>query len=74
MANVKLLFCGTEESKTNDSNLEVLASSNEVILFLSTESYESHICLDKVTAVRLVRELKKQIGFLDLEGGENGNR
>ena len=69
MANVKLLFCGTEESKTNDSNLEVLASKNEIILFLSNGGYESHICLDKITAVRLVRELKKQIGFLDLKGG-----
>ena len=69
MANVKLLFCGTEESKTNDSNLEVLASSTGIILFLSNGGYESHICLDKTTAVRLVRELKKQIGFLDLKGG-----
>ena len=67
MANVKLLFCGTEESKTNDSNLEVLASSTEIILFLSNGGYESHICLDKTTAVRLVRELKKQIGFLESE-------
>jgi hypothetical protein len=71
MANVKLIFCGTKESKTNDSNLEVLASSNEVMLFLSNEGYERHICLDKTTAVRLVRELKKQIGFLGLEGGNN---
>jgi hypothetical protein len=27
----------------------------------------SFICLDKATAVRLVRELKKQIGYLESE-------
>ena len=73
MANVKLLFCGTDESKTNETQLEVLASTtNEVMFFISDGSYESQVCFDKVTAVRLVRELKKQIGFIDYkEGGKN---
>ena len=63
MANVKLLFCGTYESKTNETQLEVLASTtNEIMFFISDGSY----------AVRLVRELKKQIGFIDYkEGGKN---
>ena len=74
MANVKLLFCGTDESKTNETQLEVLASTtNEVMFFISDGSYESHVCFDKVTAVRLVRELKKQIGFIDYKEGGNTN-
>jgi len=75
MANVKLIFKGTLKSNTNDKELEVLRTlNNEIVIFLQNDNCVNHICLDKQTSVRLVRELKKQIGFLDLEGGENGNR
>ena len=68
MANVKLIFQGTEESKTNKNELEVFANTREEIsLFLSSNDYLGYICLDKQTAVRLVRELKKQIGYLESE-------
>ena len=68
MANVKLIFQGTEKSKTHKNELEVFANTREEIsLFLSSDDYLNCICLDKQTAVRLVRELKKQIGYLESE-------
>lgn len=70
MANVKLVFTGTKRSLTHQVELVSYANSfNEIYLKLEENGIQ-HICLDKPTAVRLVRELKKQIGFL--EGGQNG--
>lgn len=69
MANVILKFYGTEESKTEDHSLVAYSNTNNEI-YLSVEipgSYPSFICFDKSTAVRLVRELKKQIGNLESE-------
>lgn len=67
MANVKLVFTGTERSCTHQVELVTYANSfNEIYLKLE-ENCIQHICLDKSTAVRLVRELKKQIGFLESE-------
>ena len=66
MENVKILFYGTERSRTQKTELEVFATSYKEI-FIGIEEEEnqySFICLDKATSVRLVRELKKQIGFL----------
>ncbi len=76
MANVKLIFQGTEKSNTEKSELQIYANSyNELTLgFNKQNEYPLFISLDKITAVRLVRELKKQIGYLDMEGGQNGNR
>jgi len=71
MANVKLIFQGTEKSETHKTELEVYCNAYEeisVVIKLNS-NYPSFISLDKITAVRLVRELKKQIGFLDLKGG-----
>lgn len=64
MANIKLIFQGTERSKTDENELEVFVNiHNEIVLDMK----ESLIALDKSTAVRLVRELKKQIGYLESE-------
>lgn len=64
MANVKLIFQGTERSGTNENELEVFVNiHNEIVLDMK----ENLIALDKSTAVRLVRELKKQIGYLESE-------
>jgi hypothetical protein len=69
MEKVKILFQGTERSQTDETELEVFANvQNEIFISIQDESYPGNfICLDKATAVRLVRELKKQIGFL-MEG------
>jgi hypothetical protein len=64
MANVKLIFQGTERSKTDQNELEVFINIyNEIVIDMK----ENLICLDKSTSVRLVRELKKQIGYLESE-------
>lgn len=66
MEKVKILFQGTERSQTDETELEVFANvQNEIFISIEDGSYPGNfICLDKATAVRLVRELKKQIGFL----------
>jgi hypothetical protein len=69
MANVLLKFYGTEQSKTEEHSLVAFSNTNNEI-YLSVQipnNYPSFICLDKSTAVRLVRELKKQIGNLESE-------
>jgi hypothetical protein len=66
MANVKLLFQGTERSQTHVTELQAFANvHNEIFISIKNHDYpELFICLDKPTSVRLVRELKKQIGFI----------
>lgn len=69
MANVKLKFYGTEKSETEDHSL--LAYSNihgEMYLCIDMPGFDkSFICLDRSTSIALVKELKKQIGFLESE-------
>jgi hypothetical protein len=69
MANVKLIFNGTEISETQEHILVTYANNaNEIYISIDMlEFVPSFICLDKPTAVRLVRELKKQIGYLESE-------
>lgn len=74
MAKVKILFYGTERSETELSELEVFANvHNEIFISIENHDYPaSFICLDKLTAARLVRELKKQIGLLLESEANNG--
>jgi hypothetical protein len=69
MANIRLKFYGTEKSETEEHSLVAYSNiNNEIYLCIDMPNYEqSFICLDKSTAVRLVRELKKQIGYLESE-------
>lgn len=69
MANMKIVFSGTEVSGTHEHELVLFANASNHI-FISIDMFDSTgswICLDKATAVTLVRELKKQIGFLESE-------
>ena len=69
MANVKLKFYGTEKSETIEHSLVAYSNTNnEIYLCLDMPNWDpTFICFDKATAVALVRELKKQIGFLESE-------
>lgn len=67
MANVKLIFQGTERSKTDETTLEVFWTIEDEIAICIEDDSLQYIFLDKATAVRLVRELKKQIGYLESE-------
>ena len=66
MAKLKLLFKGTEKSKTEEHELVAYANTNrEIYLCIEMDNnYPSFICLDKPTAVKLVKELKLQISYL----------
>ena len=66
MEKVKILFIGTDVSSTDDTCLVVNTTRyNEIMVSIENDDTSPNfICLDKKTAVRLVRELKKQIGNL----------
>jgi len=69
MANVKLIFCGNEEAKQEDKQLQLYVNTS-YFLYIQLEdkssNYESMQCtvLDKETAIKLSRELKKQISLM----------
>ena len=69
MANVRLSFYGSEKSKTTEHKLECYANTNKELFILiedeNSDSYhECFIALDKDTAIKLSRELRKQISYL----------
>ena len=66
MANIKLIFQGTETSETNEHELTTFANTrNEIYLCVDSKDFPpSFICLDKLTAAKLVKELKLQISYL----------
>jgi len=74
--NVKTIFCGTERSNTQDTELICHCNTFDEIFIQITDPTQDHInncefiCLNKATAIKLHRELKKQISFIE-EGGDN---
>jgi hypothetical protein len=74
MANVKLIFNGSENSGTYDHEIQLFHNTNNQI-YISIEipnNYPSYICLDKSTSIKLHRELKKQISFISESEVNNG--
>jgi hypothetical protein len=74
MANFKLVFSGTETSETNLHTLICYHNTlNDIFIEIENSSNESaYICLDRSTAIKLHRELKKQISFMESEEVSNG--
>ncbi len=68
MANVKVLFYGDNGHKCETVSIECFANQSNG-LFICIEDREnetfSHTVLDKQTAVRMVKEMKRQIAFLE---------
>jgi hypothetical protein len=68
---IKLKFYGTENSNTETQTLEIYCNEdNEIYVNIKDEDsnhsfYEQHICLDKETAIKLSREIRKQIALID---------
>ena len=62
-----ILFSGTEESKTRSHVMECFATDNNSIrICISTNVITfAHINLDKQTAIRLAKELRRQIALLE---------
>ena len=77
MENISLIFKGTKKSETHSQELECCCiNSKEGILIEVRESgsiefdRSQSIILSKETAVKLVRHLKKEIGFLNVNKTE----
>ena len=72
MANVKLVFCGIDESQNESKEMQVYINQFEKLLILidDTSTYSSgwdnsqFIVLDKETAIKFSRELRKQIALM----------
>lgn len=68
--SVQLKFYGTEATNTNEHYLDVFVNSQlEITVRIKDESVEHDfnqqlVSLDKQTAIRLSRELRKQIALL----------
>jgi hypothetical protein len=68
MANVKLLFYGTEQSGTQEISIECFRNSYNEITIKIDEGRNfplSFISLDKQTSIKLSKELRKQIALID---------
>jgi hypothetical protein len=71
---VQLKFSGSELSETNKNHLTVFANSrNELYIKIDLPDNEfSFICLDKKTAVRFSREIRKEISYISNSEVDNG--
>jgi hypothetical protein len=64
----ELVFSSTERSNLNSTLITRVNIFNEIFIEINNEGYPpSFICLDKETAIRLAKELRKQISFLEGE-------
>lgn len=64
----KIIFTGTENSKTENHSLEVFAVlDNEIFINIEIEGHNSWVYLDRITAIKFHRELKRQISFCSEE-------
>ena len=67
MANVKLIFQGTEESKTSSQELQCYVNYQDDIYISITDTTSGHdfnfqsICLDKSTAIKFAKILRTEI-------------
>lgn len=68
MANVKLLFFGSEKSETEQNSIECFYNSNNEISFFTYDKNQivSVIAMDRETAIKFSKELRKQIALIDL--------
>ena len=67
MANVKLLFFGSEKTNTIDRNIECFHNQfDEITINVKCDVSGSFIdvSLDKETAIKLSKELRKQIALI----------
>jgi hypothetical protein len=71
MERMKILFYGTDRSQTENHTIKTFANSfDEIFIEINNEnSYNGlnsqFICLNRETAIKLVKELKKSIGQLN---------
>ena len=63
-----ILFSGTEESKTRSHVMECFATNdNDIRICIDMDGVKfAFINLDKQTAIRLAKELRRQIALLEV--------
>ena len=64
---VKLVFCGSKKSETHDVELVAYCNSNNEIFIEIASNYPAYIALDKQTAIKFSKELRKQIALIEDE-------
>lgn len=69
MANVKLIFYGTEESKTSEHQIEChLNFRNEIFIEVTSDDGDiQFICLDKSTAIKFAKTIRTEINKIEDE-------
>ena len=69
MANVKLIFSGTEISNTNETKLECFNSIiNHIFISIEMKGAEtSYVCLDKSTAIKFAKTLRTEINKMEVD-------
>lgn len=72
--NVKTIYCGDDDTYKTEL-LAYANDKNQIFIRIydpeeESSYYSQHIVLDKKTAVRLVKDLKRQISLLE-DGGTN---
>lgn len=72
MGNYKLVFSGAKGSNTENHDLVCYHNVfNNIFIEIDMDGHiPCYIALDKATAIKLHRELKKQISFIE-EGGND---
>lgn len=69
---IKLVFQGTESSGTSENELQCYCNDkNEIFIALDVDGISNFICLDKETAVKLVKNIKLEISYIE-SGVNNG--
>ena len=66
MANVRLIFNGSESSETENHSLECFCNANNnIYISIDIEDFPpSWICLDKSTAIKFAKTLRTQINLI----------
>lgn len=73
MADIDIIFKGSENTLTEENQLQVYCNINNKITIsiydenVNNYGYPTIICLNKQTAIKFHRELKKQISFIESE-------
>lgn len=69
MANIKTIFLGNEKNELQEHSLQCFSNTrNEIYIEIEMPFFEkTFICLDRETAIKFHRELKKQISYLSKE-------
>jgi hypothetical protein len=67
---VKLVFYGSEKSDMTETELTCLCvSGDEIYIAMQDAELKNYIVLDKSTAIKFSKELRKQIALIEDEKG-----